>query len=109
HLVRYRARADALQQRRDRRGMAQPRAMVDVVGAKAGAHELLEETRLLVRSLGRAVSGERVAILVADLAQPLRRCGQRLVPARFAEHLGPVAWIDDEVGGLGHAGLADER
>ena len=43
------ARADRLHQRGDRRGVAEPRAVVDVVPAEAGAHQLLEEVRLLVR------------------------------------------------------------
>src|SRR5450759_3964212 len=37
----HRGRADAFQQRRHRGGVAQPRAVVDIVGAKAGAHQLL--------------------------------------------------------------------
>ena len=52
HLVRHRARADALEQRRDRRGVAKARAMVDVVGAEAGAHQFLEEEGLFVGAFG---------------------------------------------------------
>ena len=36
---RHRARVDALHQRRHRGGVAEPRAVVDVVGAEAGAHQ----------------------------------------------------------------------
>ena len=50
HLVGHRARADAFEQRRHRRGVAQARAVVDVVGAEAGAHQLLEQVGLLVAS-----------------------------------------------------------
>ena len=35
------ARADGLHKRRDRTGVAEPCAMVNIVGAKAGAHQLL--------------------------------------------------------------------
>jgi len=45
---RHRARAYPLHQCRDRGGVAEPRAMVDIIVAEAGAHELLEEIRLLV-------------------------------------------------------------
>ena len=75
---RHRARADALHQRRDRRGVAQPRAVVDIVGAEAGAHQLLEQIGLLVRALGRAEAGERLRPMrVADLHQ----AGRRRAPA----------------------------
>ena len=57
----HRGRADAFEQRRHRRGVAEPRAVVDVVGAEAGAHQLLEQIGLFVRALGRAEAGERVA------------------------------------------------
>ena len=58
---RHRPRIQSLHQRGDRRGVAQARAMIDVVGAEAGAHQLLEEIRLLVRALGGAEAGERPA------------------------------------------------
>ncbi|MFL5141057.1 MAG: molybdopterin-dependent oxidoreductase, partial [Microvirga sp.] len=41
--------------------------MVDVIGGKAGAHELLEQVGFLVRALGRAEAGERVASVAALL------------------------------------------
>jgi predicted RND superfamily exporter protein len=42
------AGTDALDKRRDRGGMAKARAVVDVVRAEAGAHQFLEQVRLLV-------------------------------------------------------------
>ena len=54
---RHGARADALHERRDGRGMAQPRAVIDVVRLEARAHELLEQVRLLVGALSRAEAG----------------------------------------------------
>ena len=56
----HRAGADALHQRRHRRGVAEPRAVIHVVGAEAGAHELLEEIGLLVRTFRRAEARKRL-------------------------------------------------
>ena len=42
-----------------RRGVAQPRAVVDVVGAKALADQLLEQIGLFVGTLGRPEPGQR--------------------------------------------------
>ena len=39
--------------------------MVDVVGAKSDAHQLLEQVRFLVRPLGRAEAGERPAAVAS--------------------------------------------
>ena len=60
---RHRARVQAFQQRRDRRGVAQPRAVIDIVGAEAGAHQLLEQIGFLVGALGRAEAGQRLDAL----------------------------------------------
>ena len=66
---RDRAGADALEQRRDAGRVAQPGAVVDVVGAEAGADQLLEEVGLLVGALGRAEAGDaRRAALRVDPA-----------------------------------------
>ena len=43
HRVRHRARVDAFHQRGHARSMAKPRAVVDVVRAEAGSHQLLEQ------------------------------------------------------------------
>ena len=83
--------------------------MVDVVGAETRAHQFLEQVRLLIAALGGAEPRERIAVLVADLLQPARGELERLLPARFAEHLGPVPRIDDEVGRFLDARLADQR
>ena len=64
------ARADALQQRGDARGVAQPRAVIDIVAAESQAHQLLEQVRLFVAALRRAESCQRLAAVgVAQLAQ----------------------------------------
>ena len=58
------AGADALDQCRDRRGMTQPRAVIDIVVAKAGADQLLEQIGLFVGAFRRAEAGDGlVAVL----------------------------------------------
>ena len=96
---RHRARVQTFHQRRDRRGMAQPRAMIDIVGAEAGAHQLLEQIGLFVRSLGRAEAGQRLdALLVADPDQAACRDVERLLPGGFAEMRERIGRIDLVVG-----------
>ena len=88
HRVRHRAGADAFEQRGDARRVAEPRAVVDVVRAEAGAHQLLEQVRLLVAALRRAEAGERLrAVRVANPSQRAAGERERLVPARLAEHV----------------------
>src|SRR5437764_1700406 len=73
--------------------------MIDVVGAEAGAHQLLEQIRFLVRTLGRAETGERLgALLVADLDQALSCDVERLLPGSFAEVRERIGRIDLIVG-----------
>jgi hypothetical protein len=80
------ARADGLHQGGDRRGMAQPGAVVDIVAVEAGAHELLEQVGFLVGALGRAEAGEAApAVRVADALEPLRGEVEGFLPARLAE------------------------
>ena len=108
---RHRARADALHQRGDRRGVAEPRAVIDVVAAEAGAHQLLEQIGLLVRPLGRAEPGERRCRRRGrgSARKPGGGAVERLVPARLAE-MGPGVGRDrSRRGVLRHAVLADQR
>ena len=88
--------------------MAQPRAVVHVVAAKAGAHQLLEQVGLFVAALGRAKARQRLAAVRVAQALELA-CGQvqRFVPGRFAEGVAPVGTVGAHL--LGHAGLADQR
>src|SRR5204863_530028 len=96
-------------QRRDRGSMTKPGTMIDVIGVKAGAHELLEEVSLLVRGLGGAESGKRAAASrIADVLQSRRGTIERLVPARNAEMRPRIGGIDDIVRFLAHAVLADQ-
>src|SRR3954453_20371841 len=83
---RDRAGPDALEQRRDARGVAQARAGVDVVRAEARADELLEEVGLLVGALRRAEARDRPrAVLVVNALEPARGEVERLLPRRLAE------------------------
>jgi len=60
--------------------------MVDVVGAEAGADQLLEEVGLLVGALGRPEAGDAVgAALGVDLTEPARDEVECLLPARLPE------------------------
>ena len=98
-----RAGADPLEQRGHAGGVAQPGAVVHVVGVEPGADELLEEVGLLVGALRAAEPGDRGrAALGVDLAQPARHEVQRLLPGGLPEvrqHLGVV----DEAAGLAAA------
>ena len=90
--VRHRAAADLVQQRRHRRGMAQPRAVVDVVGAEDRANELLKQVVVLVRALGGTEAGQGLAaVRVADRREALCRQIESLVPSRFPERLSRVS------------------
>ena len=61
--------------------MTQPGAMIDVVGAEAGAHQFLEQIRLLVRPLGRTETCQRFrTVAVADLLKARCRAVERLLP-----------------------------
>ena len=55
----YRRGANAFQQRRHRRGVAEPRAVVVIVRAEVRPHELLKKVSLFVRALGGAEAGQR--------------------------------------------------
>src|SRR3546814_2191428 len=91
----HRARADALHQRRHRGGVAEPRAVVHVVGAEGGADQLLEEIGLLVRALGRAEAGKALgAVRLIDLVEAAGSLLQRLLPGRLAEVRPGIHRID---------------
>src|SRR6185437_12120702 len=103
-----RAGTDAFHQSRNRGGVAGPRTVIDVVGAKAGAYQLLEEICLFVRSLGRAEAGQSLrSVAVADLLQTRSRAVERLVPCGFAKMRPRIRRIDKFVRNFRHAVLAD--
>ncbi|OQC12950.1 MAG: hypothetical protein BWX79_01100 [Alphaproteobacteria bacterium ADurb.Bin100] len=109
HRVAHRAGAHAFEQRGHTGGMAQAGAVVHVVAAKAGAHQLLEQVGLFVAALGGAETRQRLlAVCVAQGEELARREVQCLVPAGLAEDFAPVQVAVQVVGVLGHAGLADQ-
>ena len=84
--------------------------MIDVVGAEAGAHQLLEQIGLFVRALGRAEAGQRIgAVAVADFLEAGGGAVERLFPGRLAEMRPRIRRIDELVRHLRHAVLADHR
>src|SRR4029450_9187146 len=83
---RHRARGDAFKQRGDRRRMAKTRAVVDIVCAKSGTHEFLENISLLVRRLGGPKAGQGFrAVAVTDLLESGSSLVERFLPGRLAE------------------------
>src|SRR5450631_4123522 len=88
--------------------MAQPRAVIHVVASKAGAHELLEQIRLFVRSLGRTESGQRPrTVAIANLDEALGGALHRLFPRRGAKMRPWIGWVHQIVSGLTHTVLAN--
>ena len=84
-----RPRADPLEEGGDRRGVAQARAVIDVVRAEAGADEFLDEVRLFVRPLGGAEAREGPsAVPIPDAPEPGGRPIEGFFPARLTE-VGP--------------------
>src|SRR5262249_21555336 len=107
---RPRAAPNCFHQRRHRRRVAQARAVTDVVGAEAGAHQLLEQKSLLVRTFRRTEAGERPrAVAISNGLKAAGCTGERLLPTGGTEMRPGVGGIDGVVGVLGHAILAQER
>jgi len=89
---------------------AQPGAVVDVVGAKAGANQLLEQVGFFVAALGRTKTRQRVlAMGVPDVAQAPTGEFERLFPTGFAEHVHDAVGVHGEVPRFGGIGTADQR
>ena len=81
------ARAHTLQQGSHAGGVAQPGAVVNIVGAKAGAYQLLEQVGFFVAALGRAKASQSFgAVLDTQPFEPTRGQRHRLVPAGFTEN-----------------------
>ena len=94
------AAAQRLGQTGDGGGMAEAGAVVDVVGAHHGAHELLEDVVLFVGAAGRRETGDSVGpVLVPDGPEALGDNAQRLVPAGRHQLAAPAhQWSGEPVG-----------
>src|SRR3974390_3471141 len=113
HLVeagRHGSRSDAFEQSCDRRGMTESCAVIDIVGAESGTHELLEEISFLVRAFGRAKACERPgSVAVTDLLEAGRGAVKRLFPGYLAEMRPWIGGVDRLMRHLRHTVLADHR
>ena len=90
--------------------MAEPRAVVDVVAAEAGAHQFLEQVGLFVAALRAAEAGERLrAVRVTQAPQCAAGKVERLFPGRLAEHARPVGRVRRHRRVFRYTGLADQR
>jgi hypothetical protein len=84
--------------------------VVDVVGAEAGADQLLDEVGLFVRTLRRAESGQRAAaVAITDAAEAGRGALQRLLPGGFAEVGQGIAGVGQALGVFRRGVAADQR
>ena len=59
-LVGYGTRADSLEKRRYRRGMAKSRAVINVVGTETGSDKFLEKVSLFIAALGGSKACEPI-------------------------------------------------
>ena len=83
--------------------MAKPRAVVHVIAAKAGTHQLLEQPRLFIRALGAAKARQRFwALRLLNSHQAACRDFQRFVPAGFAEVAKWIGRVKGRVERLGN-------
>ncbi len=88
-------------------GVAQPGAVIHIVGAQHGAHQFLVQVVIFVGGLGAGVGRNGIrAVCLANAGQPLGGGGKRFVP-------GGLAPVGGELGGGAVAGprrgFADER
>jgi hypothetical protein len=98
-------------QGRDGRGVAQARAVIDVVGAEHGSNQFLKQIIIFVRALCRAKPGQgRAPELLFDLCVGLRRQIEGFIPRRFPERLARVVEMAETVGRLWiELGFANQR
>ena len=106
----HRARTDAFHQRRHRTGVTQPGAVIDVVGLKRRADQLLEQIGFFVGAFGRAEPGQRrPTVTRMDFFQARSRLVQRLFPGRFTEMAQRIGRIEPQVFALRYILAADQR
>ena len=93
--VAHRRGAQRLLQRHHRSGVAQARAVIDVVGAEQRAEHLLQQVVVFVGGLGAAVHRQRVrAIAPVNLHQPVGDVDPALHPRMTSRHSArSKAWV----------------
>src|SRR5712692_3666289 len=90
--------------------MAEPGAVIDIVGAETGAHQLLKKIGLLVGTLGGTKTSERPgAVAIPNSFQAGGGAVERFLPSRGPEMRPWIGGIDRIVRVLAHAVLADQR
>ena len=74
--------------------MTEPRAVIDIVVAKALTDEFLEEVSLFVRALCRSKARNATTCISTKVGKPLGCEIQSFVPCRFAEMGLPIGGVD---------------
>src|SRR5262245_24547636 len=88
--------------------MAKASAVIDVVGAESGAHQLLENISFFVRALGGAEACQRLrAVTITDFLESGGSFVESFLPGRFSEMRPRIHRIYEFVRHLRHALLAD--
>ena len=109
HRARCRRGVDRALHRRDRRRMAQPRAVVHVIRAQRTAEHAHHQVVLFVGALGRREAGECVGPAGRlDSKQLLRRQLHRFVPGCFPEWRVPVRRCRDAIADV-HVEALEQR
>ena len=81
-----RTRANIFKQSCNRRGMTEPRAMINIIGSKASAYQLLHQICFFIRAFSRAEARQcRSAVALFDIHKPFCSFLQRFLPACRAE------------------------
>src|SRR5215471_3462948 len=90
--------------------MAEPGAVIHVVGPETGTDQLLEQIGFLVRAFGGAKARQRASAMgVADVLEARGGAVERLLPGGGPEMRPRIARIDDIVDMLRHTFPADHR
>ena len=69
-LVGYGTRADSLEKRRYRRGMAKSRAVINIISSKSGTHQLLQKICFFVTTLGTTERSQCIrSVITTDIVK----------------------------------------
>ena len=92
----HRPRSNRLHERRDRRGVTETGAMIDVIGSPPGANQLLEQIGFFIRTLGRSKTGNcRATEFSADSLQTSGNQIQGFLPTGFSKSGQHLIVVDD--------------